>query len=159
MIIFKLLFLLLIANGAPILLRKAVGQHAAWQVDGGHRLSDQRPIFGPTKTWRGVIGGILATGGAAPLVQLSVGTGLLVGTCSMLGDLTSSFIKRRLGLASSSKAVGLDQIPEALLPLLAVADTLALSPTEIALTALLFVITDLLISKLLYALHIREQPY
>ena len=35
------------------------------------------------------------------------------------GDLFSSFVKRRLDLASSSMAIGLDHIPESFFPLLA----------------------------------------
>src|SRR6478736_778738 len=40
-------------------------------------------------------------------------------TFAMAGDLFSSFVKRRLHLASSSMAIGLDHIPESLFPLLA----------------------------------------
>jgi CDP-archaeol synthase len=46
-------------------------------------------------------------------------TGLLVGAAAMAGDLFSSFLKRRLDLPPSSKATGLDQVPESLIPLLA----------------------------------------
>ena len=48
-----------------------------------------------------------------------MGVGILTTTCAMAGDLFSSFVKRRLHLASSSMAIGLDHIPEFLFPLLA----------------------------------------
>jgi len=41
----------------------------------------------------------------------------------MLGDAVASFIKRRFGTAPSSRATGLDPIPEALLTLLAMKAT------------------------------------
>ena len=50
---------------------------------------------------------------AAPGLPATVGTPL--GGGAMLGDALSSFIKRRMGAAPSSRATGLDQIPEALL--------------------------------------------
>jgi hypothetical protein len=37
---------------------------------------------------------------------------------AMIGDLFSSFLKRRLRMPPGSVAIGLDQIPEALLPAL-----------------------------------------
>ena len=52
-------------------------------------------------------------------------SGLAVG--AMAGDLVSSFMKRRLRLKSEAQAVGLDQIPEVLLPLLLRKSRLGLS--------------------------------
>jgi CDP-2,3-bis-(O-geranylgeranyl)-sn-glycerol synthase len=82
-----------------------------------------------------------------------------VGLTAMLGDLLSSFIKRRLGMASSSMALGLDQIPESLLPLLAVAETFELSGSTIAWTVAGFVVLELTLSPIFYWLGIRNQPY
>ncbi|HMX52743.1 MAG TPA: CDP-archaeol synthase, partial [Plasticicumulans sp.] len=64
-----------------------------------------------------------------------------------------------LGLASSAQALGIDQVPEALLPLLAVRETLALDGWVIAALVAAFVVLELLLSRLLYRLHIRRQPY
>ena len=51
--------------------------------------------------------------GRAPEAVVSgLGIGLLVAATAMAGDLLSSFLKRRLALAPSSQAIGLDQIPE-----------------------------------------------
>ena len=49
----------------------------------------------------------------------------------MTGDLFSSFIKRRFGSAPSSQALGLDQIPESLLPLVACSFILPISIADI----------------------------
>ena len=45
--------------------------------------------------------------------------GLVVASVAMSGDLLSSFLKRRLSLPPSSRATGIDQIPECLLPTIA----------------------------------------
>lgn len=159
MLTVKLLFLLVIANGAPIVLHKLLGARAAWPVDGGRTLADGRPVLGPSKTWRGLVAAPLLTGPAALLVGWSWALGVGFGICAMLGDLVSSFIKRRLGLPSSAMALGLDQIPEALLPLLAVSSALNLDTAAIATLVLEFLVLELALSRLLFTLHIRNRPY
>ena len=47
-----------------------------------------------------------------PWIGLDWTIGLLVSVTTMIGDLFSSFAKRRMNLAPSSMALGLDQIPE-----------------------------------------------
>lgn len=155
----KLLFLLLIANGAPILLNKWLGRRGAWPLDGGARFVDRRPLLGPSKTWRGFLAAVLVTGPAAVLVGLPLTVGILIGLCAMLGDLFSSFLKRRIGLPSSAMALGLDQVPESLFPLLAVRDELALDVMHIGGLVAAFLIVELVLSQILYELHIREQPH
>jgi hypothetical protein len=63
----------------------------------------------------------------------------------MIGDLFSSFCKRRFGLPSSSRARGLDQIPEALLPLLACRDLLILTGGDIVLCVVVFVVGEVVL--------------
>jgi hypothetical protein len=75
-----------------------------------------KQLFGPSKTLRGLVVSVVATTLSAPALGLAWTTGLLAGAAAMAGDLGSSFIKRRMGLPSSSRALGLDQVPEALLP-------------------------------------------
>jgi CDP-2,3-bis-(O-geranylgeranyl)-sn-glycerol synthase len=60
---------------------------------------------------------------------------------------------------SSSQAFGLDQIPEALLPLLAVKPIFDLRWPIILETVIAFLILELLLSRLLYHLRVRRQPY
>jgi hypothetical protein len=83
----------------------------------------------------------------------------LVAFMAMVGDLLSSFLKRRLGLASADKAIGLDHIPEALLPLLACAFFLPLNLLDVLVVTVLFVVGALLFSPLLFKLGIRDRPY
>jgi CDP-2,3-bis-(O-geranylgeranyl)-sn-glycerol synthase len=85
--------------------------------------------------------------------------GVTIGLFAMLGDTTSSFIKRRLGMASSTMAPGLDHIPESMLPLLACKPLLSLSWTQVLLLSLGFMAANLLLSRLLHRLGIRRHPY
>jgi CDP-2,3-bis-(O-geranylgeranyl)-sn-glycerol synthase len=153
------LLLLGLANGAPVIGKKLLGRRFAFPLDGGAAFIDGRPLFGPSKTVRGIVLAIAATTLAAPLFGLAWQTGALFGACAMLGDLLSSFIKRRLGLPSSGQAFGLDQVPESLLPLLACREALGLGGFDVAVLAVLFLVLELLLSRLLYRWHVRDTPY
>ena len=155
----KTLLLLWIANGAPILAARLLGKHWATPIDFGYHLWDQHPLFGKSKTWRGLLSAILLTAPAAMLVGFDLGWGLLLGTLAMGGDLLSSFIKRRLGLAPGERARLLDQVPESILPVVALAAHGFISWLEGAIITALFVLTDMLFSLLLYRLNIRKRPY
>lgn len=155
----KLLFLVGLANGTPILLQKFLGSRFAFPVDGGRRLKDGQPLFGHSKSVRGVVVAVLAASAAAPLLGLGWTIGALIGAMAMLGDMVSSFVKRRLKLPPSSMALVLDQVPELLLPLLACAPLLGLATLDIVGAAVAFFVLELLISKLLFRLHVRERPY
>jgi CDP-2,3-bis-(O-geranylgeranyl)-sn-glycerol synthase len=78
---------------------------------------------------------------------------------ALAGDLLSSFLKRRLGLQSSSMAVGLDQIPESLIPLLACRHALSLTAVDIIAGTAIFFIAEVMLSHLLFRLHVRDRPY
>src|SRR5664279_6453728 len=115
----QLLVLLTLANGAPVVAKKMFGDRFNLSLDGGLAFLDGRPLFGKSKTIRGIVVAILVTAAVAPLIGLSLATGAIVAAAAMAGDLLSSFTKRRLGFKPSSQALGLDQIPESLLPMLA----------------------------------------
>ncbi len=157
--ILQLLLLLIIANGIPIIAKKFLGQRFAYPVDGGIKFFDGKPLFGTSKTIRGIIFSIVITPFAALLLGLEWYIGLIIASASMLGDLFSSFIKRRMNMSPSSMALGLDQIPESLLPLLVCQSILALTTKNIIVIVVLFFITELILSRLLYKLRIRDQPY
>jgi CDP-diglyceride synthetase len=158
-IVLQLLILLMLANGTPVIAKKIFGDHCSYPLDGNLIFADGRPVFGRSKTIRGVALAVLVTTGGAPLIGLGWKTGFLVGSFAMAGDLFSSFCKRRLGLPSSSRASGLDQIPESLLPLLACRDLLALTAAEIVVCVVMFVIGEVVLSRLLYAVRLRDRPY
>lgn len=155
----QLLFLIMVANGAPVLGRLLFGRYGARPLDGGLKLPDDRPLLGHSKTWRGVLLALTAATVMAWLLGMEPQVGLIIGVFTMLGDLLSSFIKRRLGLPSSSMALGLDQIPEALLPLLAVKGRFDLGWPSILEIVVAFIVLGLLLSQILYRLNIRRRPY
>jgi CDP-archaeol synthase len=158
-VIIRLLFLLLLANGTPMLVGKLMGAWLSRPVDGGREFADGRPLLGRSKTIRGIILAILVTTVGAPLVGFSWQIGLLIGSLAMVGDICSSFLKRRLGLQPSSPAVGLDQIPESLFPLLGCIGPLSLTLIDVAVGVAIFFIGELLLSRLLYAFDLRDRPY
>ncbi len=159
MLLLDLLLLLTLANGAPILARRVLGARGAWPLDGGRRLPDGQPLFGPSKTWRGLLAAAGLTEATALLLGFPPGFGLRFALLVMLADLLTSFLKRRLRIAASGRAPLLDQVPESLLPLLAVRAGLDLQWVEILGVVVAFLLLDLLLSRLLYRLHIRRHPY
>jgi CDP-diglyceride synthetase len=158
-LILQLLALLMLANGAPVMAKKILGDRYSYPLDGNRKFIDGRPLFGRSKTIRGVVLAILVTTAVAPLLGLGWRTGLVVGGSAMAGDLVSSFAKRRLKLPSSSRASGLDQIPESLLPLLACSNSLPLTVADIAVCVVMFFIGEVLLSRVLYAWRLRDRPY
>ncbi len=157
--ILRSLILLTLANGAPVVAKKAFGRRLAAPLDGGVRFFDRRPLLGPSKTVRGVLAAILASAAGAPLLGLDPRTGAVAGAAAMAGDLCSSFLKRRLALAPSSRALGLDQLPESLLPLLVCRAALSLAAADIAFAVILFFAGEIVLSRLLYRIHLRDEPY
>ncbi len=157
---FQLLFLIVVVNGAPVLTAALLGRLWAWPVDGGGTAPDGRPWLGRSKTWRGLAVALATAVALAWLLGLPpMAVGLTVGTATMAGDLLSSFIKRRLGLDSSSHALFLDQVPEALLPLLVLPHGYALDWPSIAEVVAAFVVLELLLSQILFRMRVRKRPY
>lgn len=155
----QLLLLVLIANGAPVIARYLLGRRWDRALDGGRLFVDGRPWLGPSKTIRGIAAALLCTSLAAVVIGLPAGIGLQVALGAMLGDLLSSFIKRRLGIPSSAMALGLDQIPEVLLPALLVSSELGITPIGVAGVVIAFVVLGLVLSRILFALNIRRRPF
>lgn len=158
-LVFELLMLLTAANGAPVLATRLLGERWSWPLDGGLTLADGRRLLGTSKTVRGFVASVLVTAAVGALLGLTWWLGALFGAASMAGDLTSSFVKRRLGIASSGRAIGLDQIPEALLPLLVCYGALGLEPLHVLLALVLFSVGSPLISPLMYRIGIRRHPH
>jgi CDP-2,3-bis-(O-geranylgeranyl)-sn-glycerol synthase len=158
-VILQLLVLLSLANGAPVVAKKLLGRWLVQPVDCGLKLADGRPLFGPSKTIRGIVVAIIATAAGAPLIGVSPTIGAIAAVAAMAGDLLSSFLKRRLGLRSSAQAIGLDQVPEALLPALACRAALTPSLADIAIVVALFFVGELVVSRLLYLARLRDEPY
>ena len=147
------------ANGAPLLVARALKARPASPIDGGIVLPDGRPLLGRSKTWRGVAAAVVLTIVVALLVGLPWHLGALAAALAMAGDGFSSFFKRRFGLESSSMMLGLDQIPESLFPALACATYLPLRPIDVLAIVLVFSVGALAASRLFFAVGLRDRPY
>lgn len=157
--ILKLLLLLWAVNGAPVIATRLLGNTFARPVDNNLCLADGYPLFGSSKTWRGIVSALCAGMLLGWIVGMELHWGLATAGLAMCGDLLSSFIKRRRGMPASSRAVIVDQLPESLFPMLVLTLTNQLEPLSAVITVILFVVTDIWLSKLLYRIHIRRRPY
>lgn len=157
--ILQLLVLTTLANGTPIVAKKIFGPRFSFPLDAGTIFFDGRPLFGPSKTIRGILISVLITTASAPLIGLDLTIGAIVAVAAMAGDLFSSFVKRRLNSPPSSQALGLDQIPESVFPMLACRDALSLTIADIALGVGIFFIGALILSRFLFRAHLRDEPY
>lgn len=157
--LFPVLILLVIANGAPVIADRLLNRRMAVPIDVGLKLHDGHPLFGAAKTWRGLLFSIGLTGLTAVFLGMETLIGVWFALLAMLGDLLSSFLKRRLGLSISSRARGLDTVPESLLPTVVLKETLGLNWVDIVLVTVSFLLIDEFLSPLLYKLHIRKRPY
>jgi len=157
--IFDLVFLIVVANASPILAAYIMRDRFDYPIDAGFVLFDGQRIFGKSKTVRGIVAAIGLTTGAAIIIGHPAICGILIGAYAMLGDVTSSFLKRRMQLPSSSQALVLDQLPEALLPTMILAPNIGLATGGVATVVSAFFLTALILSPILYSAGIRKQWY
>src|SRR3954462_11566849 len=155
----SILLLLGVANGSPIFVRRLLKERFTAPIDGGRRLPDGQPVFGSSKTVRGFVVSLCSTTLIALVLGFEWSIGTSIGLGAMTGDLFSSFVKRRLRLEPHAQAFGLDQVPEALVPLLLVRDRLGLGWVEVAALLTAFVAPQLVLSFLLFMLGARDRPY
>ena len=158
-LILQLLILMAVANAAPVVAKKLLGKQFAWPLDGGAAFVDGQPLLGSSKTIRGIVVSFVATPLAAVPIGLGWEAGALIAVAAMAGDLISSFVKRRLGFPPSSMALGLDQIPESLLPFIAAGWLFPVSLLDIAAGTTIFFVGGLAFSWILFKLRIRDEPY
>jgi CDP-diglyceride synthetase len=157
--IMQAMVLLTLANGTPVVAKKIFKRSFALPLDAGLAFFDGRPLLGPSKTIRGIMLSVLVTTACAPLVGVDLSVGAIAAAAAMVGDLCSSFVKRRLKFQPSSQAFGLDQVPESLLPLLACRDALSLTAADIVLGVGIFLVGEVISSRILYRAHLRDEPY
>ncbi len=92
-----------VANSTPVVLGGGP------PVDGGASWTDGKPILGTNKTIRGTITGVLA-GTIIGLIQGNLIGGFAQSAGALLGDLISSFYKRRRDYAPGSSMPIIDQL-------------------------------------------------
>jgi CDP-diglyceride synthetase len=157
-LIFEVLVLLLVANGTPILAKRLLGDRLSHSLDGGLVFFDGRPVFGHSKTLRGVVLALLITSVAAPIMGVRWQIGALVACAAMAGDLISSFIKRRANLPPGALAIGLDHIPESALPVLICWALLPLTFLDMVAVVALFLASGLLLSGVFNRMPLGNRP-
>ena len=155
----QLATLVILANSAPVVAHRLMGDLWQQPIDNGIVLRDGQRLFGRSKTWRGLVAAGLTCALFAPLLGWSWQLGLAVGALAMTGDLLASLIKRRHGLSAGQRAPRLDSIPEALLPALVLRGPLQLTWFDVLLVVMIFVFTVRLASPLIYRLRLRARPW
>ena len=136
--------LLTVANLMPWALGRTCGSRWAAPLDCGVTLRDGRRLLGSHKTWRGLGASIVGCTVTAALLKLHWWLGAGFACLSMLGDALSSAWKRRRGREPGEDDPGLDQLPEALLPLIALQSPLNLGWKEIVLVTAVFAVLNLI---------------
>ena len=137
------LLLLIVANATPVVAAMLLHGRLAAPLDFGATLRDGTRVLGDHKTWRGVAVGVAACAIAAHLLGLSFSVGVQFGALSLLADTASSFVKRRLRLAAGTEITGLDQIPEALLPLWVLSAPLGIDLAGCLMVTTVFLLLDI----------------
>ncbi len=150
------LILLITANGLPWMAGRLCHGRWAAPLDFGLVLGRHR-LFGSHKTWRGLVTAAAACTAVAALLHLSWWVGALFGILSMLGDALSSGIKRRLQYPPGTDILFLDQLPEALLPLVALNGPLGLDAAHIVGVAAAFVLLDALSARVRHGVRLRRR--
>ena len=135
--------LLAAAHTAPWAAGRLLGPRWAAPIDGGAILPDGARLFGAHKTWRGALAALGVCTLLGALFGYPASLGLAFAALAMAGDLLSSALKRRLRLAPGREVPGLDQLPEALLPLLTLAGPLGIGGLSATLISLVFALLDL----------------
>ena len=154
-----LLLMIIVANASPVIIRNLM--HDKWDqtIDADMIFVDGQPLLGTSKTWRGIIASICFTSIVGIFLGYSIQTGIIISLLAMIGDISSSFIKRRLKLAPSSMAPLLDQVPESFFPALIMMQSFNLNMLSVLILIILFIIFELSLSKILYQWGFRKHPY
>jgi CDP-2,3-bis-(O-geranylgeranyl)-sn-glycerol synthase len=142
------LLLVSTANATPWLLAVWLGDRGAVPLDHGLTLPDGKRLLGAHKTWRGLLGGTLGCACAAAVTDVGFEIGAWFGMLALAGDAAASFVKRRIGLGSGSEVPGLDQLPEAVLPMWMLAPQLRLTGLDIVVAACAFLLIDVVTVRL-----------
>ncbi len=114
----KMVIFLWLINFVPPLLALIFHNKFNKPVDANKTFFDGQPILGSHKTIRGVTGAVICGGITAHLFSFTFFEGTTIAALSMLGDLITSFLKRRVKTPSGTVIPGMDQFLEAFLPII-----------------------------------------
>lgn len=159
------------ANGLCMLAR---GKRA---IDGG-RTFRGKPVFGPGKTWEGLILGVIVAIAVASfqmfmfpflpwdlspvpldIVAMSPLLGLVIGLGAMVGDLGGSFVKRRLGIPRGKVAPLLDQLDFIIGMSVFASFVITIKWEWVVILLVLTPVLHLVANGIAYLLKIKKVPY
>ncbi len=162
------------AYGANGLCMLANGKRA---IDGG-RMFRGRPLFGPGKTWEGLILGVIIATLVATfqmfafpflpwdlspipldIIPMSPFLGLVIGLGAMVGDLGGSFIKRRIGIPRGKPAPLLDQLDFIIGMFVFLWFVVPVKWEWFVILAILTPVIHLIANGIAYAMKIKKVPY
>ena len=104
----------MVANGTPVVISRFIKN--PHPIDNNLKLRDGRPLFGKGKTWEGFLGGLTIGAIFGLLIKLALSNyptlflSIYIPLGALLGDITGSFIKRRLGIKRGDPLPLLDQL-------------------------------------------------
>jgi CDP-2,3-bis-(O-geranylgeranyl)-sn-glycerol synthase len=142
------LLLVMSANTAAWAAGRTLGTRWHAPLDFGCTLGDGARLFGSHKTWAGLIGAVFACGLETWFVGLGFAIGAEFGALALAADAASSFVKRRLKLGAGSEVPALDQIPEALVPLLVLSRPLGIGLFGSLAATTVFTVLDIAATRL-----------
>ncbi|MBS7644797.1 MAG: CDP-2,3-bis-(O-geranylgeranyl)-sn-glycerol synthase [Candidatus Bathyarchaeia archaeon] len=147
-----------VANASPVILGGGA------PLDLGRKFMDGKPIFGPHKTFKGFIGGLIAGWMTATILSALLGwgwlkPGLLACAGSMMGDLIGAFIKRRIGLKAGESAPLLDQLDFIIGALILVYPIWKLSMATVLISLSITPPIHLATNWIAYKLNLKKVPW
>ena len=149
------LALLAAANAIPVIIGKLSNDRWALPLDFGYVLPDGERLFGSHKTWRGLVSGIVAGTVVAELMRIPLWVGAGFAMASLAADALSSAVKRRMKIEPGTESMGLDQLGEALLPLVLFANVISLDGAEIVVVTVAFCVLDIAFTRLRHRRWLR----
>ncbi len=155
-IILQVVLFLLWINALPSLMAVFLKGRFHYPVDGGKCWLDGRPLLGENKTIRGVISSVAGGIVVFPLLGEAWWVAGIAAILAMVGDLLTSFIKRRAGFFSGKNIVIWDQFLEAFLPLIFLHMFVGLTWVKIFIILISFITVAYISSRLW--LYIVERP-
>ncbi len=158
-----------IANGTPVVVAKLLSSRNIIRhpIDFGKIFIDGRRVLGDSKSWEGLLSGIIA-GLITSLLQyfiedssIVIVRGFILSIGAMAGDIIGAFIKRRIGLKPGEPLPIVDQ-----LMFIVIALSLAISLNLIKITLVQFIFVLLLTfflhiitNYIAYKLNLKDVPW
>jgi len=161
-----------VANGTPVIIAKLLYKLRLERhpIDFGRNFIDGKRLFGDSKSWEGLVAGILTgtiTGyiqNLYPLIDSTTNTivlGLVLSSGAMAGDVLGAFIKRRIGLNPGEPLLFVDQLLFIVVALgLSIAlNMLSLSPFDWFIAVTLTFVLHIVSNLIAYIIGLKSVPW